>query len=100
MLLPGGASNISIISFVVFFIFIFLTGTIILVLTGIDPVTAASAAAASLGNVGPALGTVGPLNNYAHLHEITKLVLSLIMIIGRLEIYTIFILFTRSFWRL
>ncbi len=93
-------ANISIISFVVFFIFIFLIGTIILVISGIDPVTAASVSVASLGNVGPALGTVGPMNNYAHMPEFSKLVLSLLMIIGRLEIYTIFILFTKSFWKI
>ena len=92
--------NISIISFLIFFVFIFLAGTIILVMTGIDPVTSASAVAASVGNVGPGLGTVGPMSNYAHFSDFVKLVLSLIMIIGRLEIYTVFILFTRSFWRL
>ena len=90
----------SIISFFLFFIFIFLIGTLILVLTGIDPVTSASAVAASIGNVGPGLGTVGPMSNYAHFSDFIKVVLSLIMIVGRLEIYTVFILFTRSFWKL
>ncbi len=93
-------SNISIISFVVFFIFIFLIGTIILVITGLDPLTAATASVASLGNIGPGLGEISPSFNYAHLHQFHKLFLSLLMIIGRLEIYTVFILFTRSFWKL
>lgn len=93
-------SNISIISFVVFFIFIFLIGTIVLVITGLDMVTAATASVASLGNIGPGLGEIGPSFNYAHLHQFHKLFLSLLMIIGRLEIYTVFILFTRSFWKL
>ncbi|MBW6500549.1 MAG: TrkH family potassium uptake protein [Bacteroidales bacterium] len=93
-------TNISIISFIVLFIFIFFIGTIILVITGLDPITAASAAVASLGNIGPGLGSVGPALNYAHLHDFNKVFLSLLMIIGRLEIYTIFILFTRSFWKL
>lgn len=93
-------ANISIISFIVLFIFIFFIGTIILVITGLDPITAASAVVASLGNIGPGLGSVGPALNYAHLHDFNKIFLSLLMIIGRLEIYTIFILFTRSFWRL
>ncbi len=92
--------NMSIISFFLFFIFIFLIGTLIMVFTGIDPVTSASAVAASIGNVGPGLGTVGPMSNYAHFSDFIKVVLSLIMIIGRLEIYTVFILFTRSFWKL
>lgn len=92
--------NISIISFFIFFFFIFLIGTLILVASGIDPVTSASAVAASIGNVGPGLGTVGPMNNYAHFSDFIKIILSLVMIIGRLEIYTVFILFTRSFWKL
>ena len=65
---------------------------------GLDPLSAASAVASSLGNIGPGLGSVGPLFNYAHIPETGKLIFSLLMIIGRLEIYTIFILFTRSFW--
>lgn len=93
-------SNISIISFILFFIFIFLIGTIVLIITGLDPVTAATASVASLGNIGPGLGDIGPAFNYAHMHEFNKLILSLLMIIGRLEIYTVFILFTRSFWKL
>lgn len=93
-------NNISIISFVVLYLFIFLVATVVVVIIGIDPVTAASAVATSLGNTGPGLGSVGPMNNYAHMPEIGKLIFSLLMIIGRLEIYTIFLLFTRSFWRL
>ncbi|MCJ7448179.1 MAG: TrkH family potassium uptake protein [Bacteroidales bacterium] len=93
------STNISIISFVILFLFIFLSGTGLLVLTGIDPVTAASASVSSLSNVGPGLGTIGPMSNYAHFSDISKLICSLLMIIGRLEIYTIFILFSRSYWK-
>ena len=92
-------ANISIISFVILFLFIFLAGTGLLVVTGIDPVTAASASASSLSNIGPGLGTIGPMSNYAHFPEISKLICSFLMIIGRLEIYTIFILFSRSYWK-
>jgi len=92
--------NITILSFVVLYLFIFLIGTIIIAIAGADPVTAASSVAASLGNVGPGLGTVGPMSNYAHLPQISKLVLSLLMIIGRLEIIAVFALFTRSFWKI
>jgi len=70
------------------------------VITGQDVITAASAVAASLGNVGPGLGTVGPMSNYAHMPEITKLILSLLMIVGRVEIITVFAIFTRIFWKL
>ncbi len=92
--------NVSVVSFVILYLFIFLTGTIIIVITGLDPVTAASAVATSLGNIGPGLGSVGPMFNYSNLPELSKLIFSFLMIIGRLEIYTIFILFTRSFWKL
>ncbi|MBK9389206.1 MAG: TrkH family potassium uptake protein [Bacteroidetes bacterium] len=91
--------NISILSFVVLYLFIFVAGTLIVVATGPDVVTAASAVAASLGNIGPGLGTVGPMSTYAHLPEITKLILSLLMILGRLEIISVFALFTRTFWK-
>jgi trk system potassium uptake protein TrkH len=94
------SSNISTISFVVEYIFIFLVGTILVVITGIDPVTAASAVGTSLGNTGPGLGAVGPMFTYAGMPEITKLLFSFLMIIGRLEIYTILIIFTRSFWKM
>jgi len=93
-------ANLSVISFIILFLFIFLLSSVILVVTGIDPLTAASAAAASLGNVGPGLGTIGPMFNYFHLPEFSKFFLSLLMIVGRLEILTVFALFTRSFWKL
>ncbi len=93
-------TNISILSFVVLYIFIFITGTIIVVITGVDPVTSASAVASTLGNVGPGLGTIGPMFNYAHLPEIDKAIFSLLMIIGRLEINTLFIILSKSFWKI
>ena len=93
-------SNISIISFIVLYILIFITGTIIVVISGSDPVSAAGAVASSLANLGPGLGSVGPMSNYAHLPHLTKIVLCWLMVIGRLEIYTVLILFTRSFWKL
>ena len=93
-------TNMSIISFVVLYIFIFIVGTTIVVITGVDPVTSASAVASTLGNVGPGLGTIGPLFNYAHLPEIDKTIFSLLMIIGRLEINTLFIILSKSFWKL
>ncbi len=93
-------TNISIISFVILYFVIFLIGTFIVVITGVDPVTGASAVATSLGNAGPGLGTIGPMNNYAHFSDFNKLIFSILMIIGRLEIYTVFVLFARSFWRM
>lgn len=92
--------NNSVVSFVIFYLFIFIIGTILVIVTGSDPVTSASAVASSLGNVGPGLGTVGPMFTYSHFPDSAKFLLSLIMIIGRLEIMTVFALFTRSFWKL
>ncbi|HAX94851.1 MAG TPA: potassium transporter [Bacteroidales bacterium] len=93
-------NNLSATSFLIIYIFIFLAGTATFVITGLDPLTAASAAATSLGNVGPGFGSIGPVFNYLHLPAISKVICSLLMIIGRLEIYTFFILFTRSFWKI
>jgi trk system potassium uptake protein TrkH len=93
-------SNISIISFIVLYIFLFIIGTIILTAAGSDPVTSASSVATCMAGIGPGLGTVGPMSNYSEIPEISKIVLSLLMIIGRLEIMTVFVLFGKSFWRL
>ena len=93
-------ANSSIISFILLYIFLFLVGTIILTAFGSDTLTSASSVASCLAGIGPGLSSVGPMSNYNGLPEISKVVLSLIMIIGRLEIVTVFILFGRSFWRL
>lgn len=91
---------VSIISFVVLYLFLFLIGSVLIVITGSDVITAASGVAASLGNVGPGLGLAGPMSNYAHFPDAAKIILSLLMIIGRVEIIAILTLFTRSFWEL
>lgn len=93
-------TNITVNSFIILYLFIFLIGTFIIVLTGLDILTAASAVASSLGNVGPGIGRVGPMFNYSGLPEISKFIFSLLMITGRLEIITVFALFSRSFWRI
>lgn len=91
---------VAVISFVVLYLFIFMTGTIAIVATGSDVVTAASSVAASLGNIGPGLGDAGPMNHYAHFPVSAKIIFSVLMIIGRMEIITILTIFTRSFWKL
>lgn len=92
--------NISAISYIILYLAIFLSGTIVLVATGTDPVTGASAVAASLGNVGPGIGGVGPMYTYSDFSAFIKIFLSILMLIGRLEIFTVFILFAKSFWRI
>jgi trk system potassium uptake protein TrkH len=93
-------TNISILSFVVLYLFIFVIGTVIIVITGVDPVTSSSSVATCMAGIGPGLGSVGPMSNFAGLPEVSKVVLSLLMIIGRLEIVTVFTIFTRTFWKL
>jgi trk system potassium uptake protein TrkH len=66
---------------------------------GLDSITALSSVTASLGNVGPGLGAVGPADNYAFIPPVGKGVLIFCMLAGRLELFTLLILFTRAFWR-
>jgi trk system potassium uptake protein TrkH len=93
-------TNISIISFIVLYFFLFIIGSVIVAATGVDPVSSVTSVATCMGGIGPGLGTVGPMSNYSGFPEITKLVLSFLMIIGRLEIITVFVLFSKSFWKL
>jgi trk system potassium uptake protein TrkH len=86
-----------------FFMLFFLTlglGAVALVLLGLDPVSAVSGAAASLSNVGPGLGPVlGPVGNYASLNDPAKWVCAFLMLVGRLELLTVYVLGTAAFWR-
>ena len=68
-----------------------------LMATGLDQVTAFSAVAACMNNLGPGLGSVG--GNYTEINDPAKWALSFAMLLGRLEIFTLLILFTRAFWR-
>lgn len=90
----------SITSFFLIYVFIFLVSTLVVLAAEDLPIlTAISACAASLGNVGPGLGQVGPIGNYSDLTSFTKLTLTFLMIIGRLELFTILVIFTPIFWR-
>lgn len=90
----------SITSFFLLYLFIYLFGTLVVMAAeDISLVTAISACAATLGNIGPGLGDVGPTSNYAHLTNVTKVVLSFLMMTGRLELFTILVLITPAFWK-
>jgi trk system potassium uptake protein TrkH len=93
-------TNITITSFIILYIFIFIVGTVIIVATGLDLISASTSVATCMAGIGPGLGIVGPMGNFSSLPEISKVVLSILMIIGRLEIITVFVLFGRSYWRL
>lgn len=92
-------NNRAIVSFVLLYLVVFMVMAFLLVLDGLDVAGAASSAATSLANVGPGIGSVGPVANFAHLHDFSKLVMSFGMIIGRLELLTFFALFTPAFWK-
>ena len=90
----------SIISFIYLYIIIFFILTALLSLTGLDFITSISGAATSISNVGPGLGSIiGPNGNFSQLPEISKWILSLGMILGRLELFAILTLFLPSFWK-
>jgi trk system potassium uptake protein len=89
----------SVAAFITLYVTLFAATTVVLVLLGSDFVTAFSAAIACLGNIGPGLGAVGPMENFAGLHPIAKGLLTFCMYAGRLEVVTVFVLLTRGWWR-
>jgi trk system potassium uptake protein TrkH len=90
---------INILGFMFLYLFILVIVTIIMTLLGLDLVSAFASVAATLGNIGPGLGSVGPTDNYVHIPFIGKWILSFCMLAGRLEIYTVLVLLTREFWK-
>jgi trk system potassium uptake protein TrkH len=90
----------SIISFIYLYVIIFFIITALLSLSGLDFITSISGAATSISNVGPGLGTtIGPNGSFSLLPDFSKWVLSIGMILGRLELFAILVLFLPSFWR-
>jgi len=90
----------SIISFIYMYFLIFFVIAALLSLTGLDFITSVSGAATSISNVGPGLGSIiGPNGNFSSLPDISKWILSIGMILGRLELFAILVLFLPSFWR-
>ena len=81
------------------YILMLLLTTFVVATAGNDIVTSFSTALVSLGNIGPGFGKIGPTLNYAYMPDYVKWFLSFIMALGRLELYTILVLFTRRFWR-
>ncbi len=84
-----------------FFIYIFFVLLTMLVVStaNVDLVTALTTSLATIGNIGPGLSLVGPMSNYAHYPDYIKWWLSFAMMVGRLEVYTVFVLFSAFFWR-
>ncbi len=85
--------------FFLLFLFLFVLGTLIMTLMGLEPISALSSVAATLNNIGPGLNQVGPTVNYAEIPALGKGILSLFMVMGRIELFAILVLFSPAFWR-
>ncbi len=84
--------------FLIYFLF-FALGTFVMALLGLDFETSVGASIASLGNIGPGIGGVGPVENYAFIPAAGKWMLSFLMLIGRLELFTVLVIFSPVFWK-
>lgn len=94
---PDMMANIT--SFATLYLLLFLASTFILMLMVGDVATASSAVITCMSNVGPGFGNVGPMSNFATLSDGAKMFLSILMLIGRLEVITVMVLFTKAFWK-
>ena len=89
----------AVLGFIALYLVTLLTLTFALLISGLDFITAFSAIIACINNMGPGLNQVGPASNYAGLTDSQTWVCTFAMLIGRLEIFTVLILFTPEFWR-
>jgi trk system potassium uptake protein TrkH len=95
---PDGVIQ-SVWGFFFLFILVFILASVIMSLLGLDIITAFVSVAATINNIGPGLGAVGPMDNYTSIPVIGKWVLIFCMLVGRLELYTIIILLVPEFWK-
>lgn len=93
------ATIMRVLSFVISYVFFFSIGALVLSALGLDFMSAIGASISCLGNIGPALGEFGPINNYASMPWLGKWTMSLLMMIGRLEVFTVLVLFSKAYWR-
>ncbi len=90
----------NILAFIMIYISIFAISSVVMATFGVDFMTSVGSVATCLGNVGPGVGSVGPVDNFAHIPMAGKWLLSFLMLLGRLELFTVLILFTPYFWRI
>lgn len=95
---PEGVMR-NVLSFIVLYVGLVGVGTLVMAGLGLDLMSAFSATFSCVGNVGPAFGTFGPAETYTHVPLAGKWVLVLLMMAGRLEIFTVMLLFTPGFWK-
>lgn len=89
----------NIFGFFLLYILLFVAGALAMTFFGLDILTSIGASAACLNNIGPGLGGVGPTDNYSSIPLLGKWILTGLMLIGRLEVYTVIVLISRSFWK-
>jgi trk system potassium uptake protein TrkH len=89
----------NVMGFFLIYVLVFAAGTLVMSLLGYNFETSIGATIASLGNIGPGIGGVGPVENYGFFSGIAKWVLSFLMLLGRLELFTVLIIFSPAFWR-
>ena len=89
----------NILAFMMLYVVIFSIGSVIMTLMGVDFITAIGSVAATLGNIGPGIGDVGPASNFSSIPDFGKYFLSLLMLIGRLELLTFLLILTPAFWK-
>jgi trk system potassium uptake protein TrkH len=85
--------------FLFLYLFVLSIISLVLVINGVDLVSASTAAISALSNIGPALGELGPMDNYSALTNSSKIVLCFGMLLGRLEFFTILVLLTKDYWK-
>ena len=89
----------NLLAFIFLYLFVFTLGSIFLSFLGVDMLTSISAVASAVGNVGPGIADVGPSSSFSQLPTSAKWILSLLMLMGRLELFTVCVLFTPYFWK-
>jgi trk system potassium uptake protein len=89
----------SVLAFMLIYGAVMVASTMLLLFSGLDVVTAFTAVVACINNTGPGLGQVGPSGNYQNLSDFQTWVCTATMLLGRLELFSVLVLFTRSFWR-
>jgi trk system potassium uptake protein TrkH len=89
----------NVLAFFFIYLFIFIMGALVIAMFGHDIVTAAGASIACLGNIGPGIGGVDPSHNFSFFSEGAQVFLSFLMLLGRLELFTVLILLTPAFWK-
>jgi len=89
----------NVLAFIVFYLLTFVAGSVVMAVLGLELDSAMGYVIATLGNIGIGIGYVGQMDNFANIPSFGKLVLSFLMMLGRLELFTVMIIFTPVFWK-